>query len=138
MYMVEENHLLDKNDTKFKPGWKGGPGRPPKLKTQVKDFIKEHPYAVETLMTTLYEKGIEGDRESAMYIIDRIKGKPKATIGIAGEDKKLLTLATILEFRKLIDSERLQLKEGEYAVSGQGDQEEARQGLHSGEEGDDK
>lgn len=88
-------------------------GKAKAIKTQVKDFIKEHPYAVETLMTTLYEMGIEKDREAAMYIIDRIKGKPKATIGIAEEDKELLTAATVIEFRKLMD--RKMLTEGEIA-----------------------
>ncbi len=100
-------------DTRFKKGNKFGKGRPPKLKTQVKDFFKEHPYAVETLMLTLYEKGIEGDRESAMYIIDRIKGKPKVTVGMDEEDKKLVSIATILEFRRLMDQERSQIEEGE-------------------------
>ena len=90
-------------DTRFKKGHPGMGGRPKKLQTQVKDFIKEHPYAVETLMKVLYEMGIEGDREAAIYIIDRIKGKPKATLGIAGEDKALLTAATVLAFRKLMD-----------------------------------
>lgn len=100
----------------FQPGNKLGKGRPPKLKTQVKDFIKEHPYAVETLMTTLYEKGISGDREAAMYIIDRIKGKPKATIGIDEEDRDLLKAATVVEFFKLMDSHTKLLEEGKDAI----------------------
>ncbi len=104
----------------FQPGNKLGKGRPKKLKTQVKDFIKEHPYAVETLMKILYEKGIAGDRECAMYIIDRIKGKPKATLGIAEEDKDLLTAATVLAFRRMMDAQNL-LKEGSQdAIQGQG------------------
>lgn len=111
--MDNDNHLIGREATQFKKGHKGGPGRPPKLQTQVKDFIKEHPYAVETLMTTLYEKGIKGDREAAMYIIDRIKGKPKATIGIDEEDRDLLKAATVVEFFKLMDShDRKALQEG--------------------------
>jgi len=99
--MTEDNHFVNKKDTKFQPGWKGGPGRPPKLKTQVKNFIKEHPYAVETLMTVLYEAGIKGDRESAIYVIDRIKGKPKAITGYDEDDRELLKAQTVVEFMKL-------------------------------------
>lgn len=102
---------------KFQKGNKFGKGRPPKLKTQVKDFIKEHPYAVETLMTTLYEKGIQGDREAAMYIIDRIKGKPKVTMGMDEEDRNLLQAHTVVEFFKMIDEHnRLALTEGNNAT----------------------
>ena len=97
-------------------GKREGAGRPKKLKTQVRDFIKEYPQAVEELMLTLYDKGISGDREAAMYIIDRIKGKPKATVGIAEEDKELLTVATVLAFRKMMDEDRKQLEEGKDAL----------------------
>ena len=114
-------------DTKFKKGNTFGKGRPPKLKTQVKDFIKEHPYAVETLMTVLYERGIKGDREAAIYIIDRIKGKPKATLGIAEEDKELLTVATVIEFRRMIDRKQIEegYIEGQVVTEG-ADEEEGR------------
>ena len=92
----------------FQKNNKLGRGQPKKLKTQVKDFIKEHPYAVETLMKTLYDMGIKGDREAAVYIIDRIKGKPKVTVGIDEEDRELLTAATVLEFRRLMDTKLLE------------------------------
>ena len=106
--MDNKNHLTGKEVTQFKAGHKGGPGRPPKLKTQVKDWIKEHPYAVAALMQVLYEKGIDGDRECAMYVIDRIKGKPKATIGMDAEDKGLVSMALIMEFRKMVDNKQLE------------------------------
>jgi len=89
-------------------GKREGAGRNRKLKTQVKDFIKEYPQAVEALMKMLYERGIKGDVEAAKYVIDRIKGKPKATIGIAGEDKELLTAATVLAFRRMMDNKQLE------------------------------
>ena len=89
-------------------GKREGAGRPPKLKTQVKDFIKEYPQAVEELMVTLYELGIKGDIEAAKYVIDRIKGKPKATLGIAEEDRDLLKAATVVEFFKLMDRHALE------------------------------
>ena len=49
-------------------GKREGAGRPKKLQTQVKDWIKEHPYAVAALMEVLYEKGkadcLEGLKKS--------------------------------------------------------------------------
>ena len=98
----------------------GKAGRTPSIKTQVKDFIKEHPYAVETLMTVLYEAGIKGDRESAIYVIDRIKGKPKVTMGMDEEDRGLLKTATVVEFLKLVRKETLQLREGYNAIQREG------------------
>jgi len=107
------------------PFQKGHPpmgGRPKKIKTQVKDFIKEHPYAVETLMKTLYDMGIEGDREAAVYIIDRIKGRPSQSI-----DQRITGQVTITpDMRKLavmydeIDAkEEQKLLKEEDAIQGQ-------------------
>ena len=64
----------------FQKGHKLSKGRPKSKKTQVKDWIQAHPYAVAELMQVLYEQGIEGDREAATYIIDRVKGRPKQAI----------------------------------------------------------
>ena len=96
------------SDTRFKLGNPGGPGAPKKLKTQVKDFIKKYPLAVEELMVVIYEMGIEGDLEACKYFIDRIKGKPKAIMGIDEADKELLTVATVLAFRKMVDTNLLE------------------------------
>ena len=120
-------------------GVREGAGRPKKLHTQVKDFVKEYPQAVEELMVTLYELGIKGDIEAAKYVIDRIKGKPKATLGIAEEDKELLKASTVVEFYKLMDRhalgstrEPLQIESnsmgGTDAVQGQREAEELQQG----------
>ena len=104
--MTEEDHLTSTKDTKFQSGWKGGPGRPKKLKTQVKDFVKKYPQAVEELMLVIYEMGIEGDLEACKYFIDRVKGKPKAILGIDEDDKELLAASTMIEFFKLQDAHR--------------------------------
>ena len=61
----------------FQPGNTLSKGRPPKPKKQAKDWIEAHPYAYAQLLQVLYNKGMDGDRESAMYVCDRIKGKPK-------------------------------------------------------------
>ena len=95
------------SDTRFKLGNPGGPGAPKKLKTQVKDRIKEHPYAVAALMQVLYDKGIDGDRECAMYVIDRIKGKPTSKIGLDEDTGKQVALAAYIELCKLQDKKQI-------------------------------
>ena len=97
---------MDTERIELRGGKREGAGRPKKLKTQVKDFIKEHPYAVETLMKTLYDMGVDGDRDAAQYIIDRIKGKPKISLGFAEEDKELAE-ATVLLYYRLLDERKL-------------------------------
>ena len=50
----------------FEKGREKTGGRTKGVKTQVKDFIKEYPQAVEALMVMLYERGIEGDVEKEL------------------------------------------------------------------------
>ena len=101
------------NSGQFKKGWIGGPGRPKKKITLIKDFVKANPYAVEVLMQTLYDLGIKGDRESAMYIIDRIKGKPKSSTDIKMEGIEKIGTGFVVELYKLMAQKRLELIEGE-------------------------
>ena len=116
----------------FQKGRQKTGGRGKGFKTQVKDFIKEHPYAVETLMLTLYEQGVKGDREAAMYIIDRIKGKPKVQAEITGAEGEALGAGLILKLFQLID-ERNRLQEGQYALQGQAERQGLPQGLNEEE-----
>lgn len=98
---------------KFEKGNKFGKGRPKKLKTVVKDWVQAHPMAVAELFQVLYDKGIKGDRESAMYVVDQIRGKATVKFGIDEEDRELLKAATVVEFFKLMDArDRKQLGEG--------------------------
>jgi len=87
-------------------------GRTPSIKTQLKRFEERHPEAYDELMEVLFSSGMDGHSLDAQYVIDRLKGKPKATLGIAEEDKGLLTVQTVLAFRKMMDEDRKQLKEG--------------------------
>ena len=109
-------------------GKREGAGRKLGIKTQARRWEEENPNAYAELMDTLYLRAQGrseikcphckkmfkdpwlGDSEAAKYVIDRIKGKPKATLGIAEEDRELLTVATVIEFRKMMD--RKQLEEG--------------------------
>ena len=111
----------------FEKGRKKTGGRQKKLKTQVKDWIKEHPYAVAALMEVLYEKGIKGDRECAMYVIDRIKGKPTSKIGLDEDTGKQIALAAYIELCKLQDKKQIGgYIDGEYTeTEGTGQVEEA-------------
>ncbi|KKL94512.1 hypothetical protein LCGC14_1863990 [marine sediment metagenome] len=106
----------------FQKGHKLSKGRPPKIKKQVKDWIQAHPYAVAELMQVLYEQGIDGDREAATYIIDRVKGRPKQAIDqtIKGQilitpDMRALAVREMLE----VKADEAKLLEGEYAVQEQ-------------------
>ncbi len=74
--------------------------------------------AVAELFQVLYEKGIKGDRESAMYVVDQIRGKATVKFGIDEEDRDLLKASIVVEFYKLMDThDRKALQEG---YSGQG------------------
>ena len=53
-----------------------GSGPRPSLKTQFKDWLEDNPRAYDELMTMLYKKGIDGDKDAAQYVIDRLKGRP--------------------------------------------------------------
>lgn len=90
----------------FEKGHKLSKGRPKKVKTQVKDWIEAHPYAVAELMQVLYEEGIKGDREAATYIIDRVKGRPKQAIDTKVSGQILITP----DMRALAAKELIELK----------------------------
>ena len=89
----------------FQKGNKLGKGQPKKLKTQIKDFIKAYPNAVATLMQILYEKGIEGDKDAATYVIDRIEGKPKISVDSRVKHELEFTAEDIWGIRQLSERE---------------------------------
>jgi len=107
-------------------GKRAGAGRKPSLKTQVKRFEQEHPEAYDKLMEALYLRGLGtlerecphcrkkfidpyvGESEDAKYVIDRIKGKPKVTLGMDEEDREALNAHTVMQIFKLV-SERQKL-----------------------------
>lgn len=117
----------------FQKGREKTGGRTKGIKTQVKDFIKEHPYAVETLMNELYTMGVKGDREAAIYMVDRFKGKPKATLGLGEEDRDLLSGVMMARLYAQLAEHRKQLKEGNNAVQGQGEGQGSSQGTNEEE-----
>jgi len=96
----------------FQKGHKFGKGRPKSKKHQVDDWVKAHPYAVAELMQALYDKGIQGDRESAMYVIDRIKGKPKQQTEIDLQGGEELGAATIAMLMGKLHQAQQQLNDG--------------------------
>ena len=108
-------------------------GRPKKKSTIIKDFVREHPYAVETLMNVLYGMGIKGDRESATYVIDRIKGKPKVTLGMDEEDREVLKAATVMKIFELVADRQKQLKEGGSALQITGSTQGSQSGVNAEE-----
>ena len=119
---------------KFQKGNKFGKGRKPSIKTQLKRFEERHPEAYDTLMEVLYDSGLNGHSLDAQYVIDRIKGKPKATIGIDEEDRDLLKAGTVVQFFQMMDRQK-QLKEGKGAIQITGSTEGSQQDSQSETQG---
>lgn len=113
--------MAETKEIAFKWGGKReGAGRKAGIKTQARRWEEENPNAYAELMDILMSvsRGTETrkcphckgeivipkpvDIEGIKYIIDRIKGRPKATIGIAEDDKELLKASTYIEFCKLM------------------------------------
>ena len=96
----------------FQPGNQlGKKGRPKKIKSQVKDWIKDHPFAVSELMEALYDAGIKGDTESAQYVIDRIKGKPKQQTVVELEGADQLSAGFVLHLFAMLKTRNSELDE---------------------------
>jgi len=89
----------------FQSGNKLGQGRPKKAKAQAKDWAEAHPYAVAELMQVLYDEGIRGDIDSAKYVIDRIRGKPKISVDSRVKHELELTAEDIWAIRQLSERE---------------------------------
>ena len=103
-------------DTRFQKGREKTGGRGPSIKTQLKRFEEKHPEAYDELMEVLFKSGKDGHSLDAQYVIDRIKGKPKAVVGLAEEEGKALAALAFVELCKLQDAQRKQLQEGTYAI----------------------
>lgn len=94
----------------FQLGNTYGKGRPKKTKKQAKDWIKAHPYAVATLLDVLYQKGLDGDREAAMYVVDRIKGKPRQQTDIDVSGGNQLGAGLVVELFKILTERQRQIE----------------------------
>jgi len=91
-------------------------GRKKSIKTQVKELYQAHPDRYAELMEDCYlmAKTDPDSRvrlEALKYCADRDKGRPKVSLGVAEEDRTLLTAAFLLELRKAVDTP---LIEGEF------------------------
>ena len=62
-------------------GIKGRSGRKPTRITEYKQWFDENPGKIVDLLEMLYQRAMtDQDREAAIYIIDRVAGKPKQSI----------------------------------------------------------
>ena len=79
------------NNGRFLPGWKGGPGRPPKgaaLTDILRDKVDK-----EAIAERLIELAMKrGDITALKYIYDRIDGKPVETV-----NQTVLNLPEVVE-----------------------------------------
>lgn len=55
-------------------------GRPPGKATQYKRWLEQNEHKIAELLNKLYEMGTNGDREAAIYVINRFAGTPKQTV----------------------------------------------------------
>lgn len=93
------------------PGVKGKSGRKPKRITEIKRWVEANQSRIFELLDVLTERGLKGDREAAVYVIDRVLGKPKveidqrvkgAVINLTADDFELIDRVQIEE-RKLLE-----------------------------------
>ena len=71
---------MDRDESgRFLPGWKGGPGRPPRGES-LTDLLRER-IDREAVIAKLIEIAMEkSDLAALKYILDRVDGKPVETI----------------------------------------------------------
>ena len=93
-------------------GRKGRSGRKKSITALVNEALERVDECIPELFNKLIEKGLQGDRECLIYLIDRRLGKPKVISGYDEEDRDLLKAQTVVEFFRLVRRESLQLKEG--------------------------
>ena len=121
---MERDHLgrlLPGHSIKLgKPSLGSGPNK--KVTSKVALEVKKHPDRAQELLEDCYRmaKSSPDDRlrlEAIKYYVDRIKGKPKVSLGLAEEDKDLLTAATVLKFYDMIDEREGEFREIEPGVT---------------------
>jgi hypothetical protein len=111
--------MADRDENgRFVPGWHGGPGRPPKEES-VTDLLRAT-VSKQDLVNKLVEIALEkGDKQTLMYCIDRLDGKPKETvhnligslpdvveIDLSGTKTDTGDVAVVEEREEIPDSER--------------------------------
>ena len=64
------------NNIKYRGGARPGSGRPKKPQRLVREALDRVDQNLPQLFESLIKKALEGDREAAMYLIDRRLGKP--------------------------------------------------------------
>ena len=106
----------------------GGKGSGPKHKTITREralqsLTQKLPKAIEVIGETI--EGRITDRlryEAAVEVKDSVMGKPKATTELTGAEGEVLGAGAIVKLFQMMD-ERKRLKEGDYALQGQGTDE---------------
>ena len=94
-------------------GVKGRSGPRKKRETQYDDWIRANPGKIVSLLEVLCDKGLDGDREAAIYVIDRVLGRPRQEIdqrvkvlqlSVSGDDLARLQLKYEEAERLLLDN----------------------------------
>ena len=96
-------------------GIKGKSGRKKVISTIVSEAIDAVRQDLPLLFVKLKERALDGDREAAIYLIDRVLGKPKVQAEI--ESKGDINVSLLVALLELVHRESPKLIiEGEYDV----------------------
>lgn len=106
-----------KGHTLSKGGARPGSGRKPSNSTQRRRFLEKFPDAYEKLLEAEYKKGLQGNSDSAQYVMDRIAGRPhqsidqrtKIRLELSADELALAIQEAAEEERKLLTGETIEL-----------------------------
>lgn len=120
---------------------KGIAGRPMLPKTLVNKALRLVDQNIPEIFQSLIDKALNGDREAAIYLINRRLGMPKATLEVEGD---LLGVQAVVELMRARAEERKldYTKQIRYTIEGgdkdaiqnKGSQDEGQQGVNAEEE----
>jgi len=109
-------------------GVAGKSGRKKNISTLVRIAIDSVSQDLPLLFDSLTLRAKEGDREAAIYLIDRVLGKPKQSTELDIKDKERIGVGFLVELTALIAASRrdssqgYMLEEGNYATEQRGSQ----------------
>jgi len=92
-------------------GRKGRSGRKKVASTLVNEALERVGEHIPELFSKLIEKGLQGDRECLIYLIDRRLGKPKVQTEVDLSGGELLGAGVVVELFKMMAQRKRELEE---------------------------
>ena len=100
-------------------GRKGRSGRKKAISALVNEALERVDERIPELFNKLIEKGLQGDRECLIYLIDRRLGKPKASMELEGGEE--LGAGLVVKLFQILAEKKRELESGEPALLKEGD-----------------